>query len=140
MYRKLLLGGLALMGAFAAGVVFSNNFVVAQANLISVKEVLREEMTGMPGEEVIVQYVELKPGAAIPWHLHPDSHEISVVVEGWETLEVEGQGKKQVNAGDGFHIQPNVVHRGSNDSNAPAKIVTVRIKPKDKPIMVPVQR
>jgi hypothetical protein len=37
-------------------------------------------------------------------------------------------------------MQPNVVHRGSNDSNAPPKIVTLRIKPKDKPIMVPVQR
>src|SRR6202040_3936106 len=104
MYRKFLLGGFALAAAFGAGVVFSNNFVVAQANLINAKEVLREEMVGMPGEEVIVQYVELKPGPAIPWHMHPDAHEISVVVEGWETLEVEGQGKKQVNAGDGFHI------------------------------------
>jgi quercetin dioxygenase-like cupin family protein len=97
--------------------------------------VVREEMTGMPGEEVVVQYVELKPGAAIPWHMHPDGHEISVIVEGSETLEVEGQPPRKIGVGEGFHIQPNVVHRGSNDSNAPAKIVTVRIKPKDKPIM-----
>jgi quercetin dioxygenase-like cupin family protein len=140
MYRKYFLSGVVLAAAFGAGVAFSPKFVVAQANLISVKEVVREDMIGMPGEEVIVQYVELKPGAAIPWHLHPDSHEISVVVEGSETLEVEGQGKRQVSAGEGFHIQPNVVHRGNNDTGAPAKIVTVRIKPKDKPIMVPVQR
>lgn len=93
----------------------------------------------MLGEEVVVQYVELKPGAAIPWHMHPDGHEISVIVEGSETLEIEGQGERQLNVGDGFYMQPNVVHRGSNDSGAPARIVTVRIKPKDKPIMVPVQ-
>jgi quercetin dioxygenase-like cupin family protein len=139
MHRKLLLGGLALAAAFGAG-VFCSNFVVAQANLINAKEVLREEMNGMPGEEVLVQYVELKPGTAVPWHIHPDSHEISVVVEGTSTLEVEGQGKRQVGVGEGFHMQPNVVHRGGNDTNAPVKIVTVRIKPKDKPIMVPVQR
>jgi quercetin dioxygenase-like cupin family protein len=135
MYRKFFLGGLALAAAFGAGVVFSPKFVSAQANLISAKEVVRDEMTGMPG----VQYVELKPGAAIPWHMHPDGHEISVVVEGSETLEIEGQPPRTVGVGEGFHIQPNVVHRGSNDSGAPARIVTVRIKPKDKPIMVPVQ-
>jgi quercetin dioxygenase-like cupin family protein len=140
MYRKFFMGGLALTAAFAAGVALSPKFVVAQANLINAKEVLREEMMGMPGEEVLVQYVELKPGAAVPWHIHPDSHEISVVVEGTSTLEVEGQGKRQLGVGEGFHMQPNVVHRGGNDTNAPVKIVTVRIKPKDKPIMVPVQR
>jgi quercetin dioxygenase-like cupin family protein len=140
MYRKLFLGGFAMIGAFAAGVMFSNNFVVAQPNLFNVKEVLREEMTGMPGEEVLVQYIEYKPGAAVPWHTHPDAHEITVVVEGTAVLEVEGQGKKQLGVGEGFHMQPNVVHRGGNESGAPARVVTVRIKPKDKPIMVPVQR
>jgi quercetin dioxygenase-like cupin family protein len=140
MYRKYFLSGLALVAAFGAGVALSPKFVVAQANLINAKEVLREEMMGMPGEEVLVQYVELKPGAAVPWHIHPDSHEISVVVEGTSTLEVEGQPSRKVGVGEGFHMQPNVVHRGSNDTNAPVKIVTVRIKPKDKPIMVPVQR
>src|ERR1700682_1948403 len=140
MHRKFFLGGLALLAAFGAAVAFSPKFFSAQANLISAKEVVREEMIGLPGEEVVVQYVELKPGAAIPWHMHPDGHEISVIVEGSETLEVEGQPPRKVGVGEGFHIQPNVVHRGNNDSNAPAKIVTVRIKPKDKPIMVPVQR
>jgi quercetin dioxygenase-like cupin family protein len=140
MQRKFLLGGFALAAAFGAGVAFSPKFVSAQANLISAKEVVRDEMTGMPGEEVVVQYVELKPGAAIPWHMHPDGHEISVIVEGSETLEVEGQSPRKIGVGEGFHLQPNVVHRGTNGSNAPAKIVTVRIKPKDKPIMVPVQR
>jgi quercetin dioxygenase-like cupin family protein len=97
-------------------------------------------MPGMSGEEVVVQHVELKPGAAIPWHMHPDGHEISVIVEGSETLEIEGQPPRKVSVGEGFHLQPNVVHGGSNDSNAPTKIVTLRIKPKDKPIIVPVQR
>ena len=138
MYRKLFLGGFALAAAFGAGVVCSN-FVVAQASLINAKEVLREEMTGMPGQEVLVQFVELKPGAAIPWHLHPDAHEVTVIIEGAEMLEVEGQPVKKFGVGEGYHVQPNVVHRASNEGSVSAKVVTVRIKPKDKPVMVPVQ-
>jgi quercetin dioxygenase-like cupin family protein len=140
MYRKYILGGLALLAAFGAGVALSPKFVAAQANLFVPKEVVREDMVGMPGQEVLVQYIEYKPGAAVPWHLHPDAHEMTVVVEGTAWLEVEGQGKRQLNVGDGFHMQPNVVHRGGNESNVSAKVVTVRIKPKDKPILVPVQR
>jgi quercetin dioxygenase-like cupin family protein len=140
MPRKFFMGSLALLAAFGAGAVLSPKFVAAQATLFNVKEVLREEMVGMPGEEVLVQYIEYKPGAAVPWHTHPDAHEITVVVEGTAVLEVEGQGKKQLGVGEGFHMQPNVVHRGGNESGASARVVTVRIKPKDKPIMVPVQR
>jgi quercetin dioxygenase-like cupin family protein len=94
----------------------------------------------MPRDEVLVQYTELKAAAAVPWHMHPDGHEIVVVVEGTAMLEVEGQGKRQVGSGEDFHIQPNVVHRGADEIGAPVKIVTVRIRPKDKPIMGPVQR
>ena len=137
--RKYFIGGLSLLAAFGFGFAFSN-FVAAQASLSSVKEVLREDMADVPGQEVLAQYFEYKPGAAIPWHLHPDSHEVSVVVEGATWLEIEGQGKRKMGVSDGFHMQPNVVHRGGNESDAPAKVVTVRIKPKDKPIMVPVQR
>lgn len=140
MYRKYFLSSLALVAAFGAGIVLSPKFVIAQASLFNAKEVLREEMNGMPGEEVLVQYIEYKPGAAVPWHMHPDAHEITVVMEGTAVLEVEGQGKRQLGVGEGFHMQPNVVHRGGNDTNASAWVVTVRIKPKDKPIMVPVQR
>ena len=139
MYRRYVVGGVALAVAFGAGVLTSKH-VDAQANLLVVKEAVRDEMKGMDGWEVIAQYAEQKPGAVIPWHIHPDSHEITVVVEGTTMLEVEGQGKKPVTVGEGFHIQPNVVHRGGNESNASAKVVTIRIKPKDKPIMTPVQR
>jgi quercetin dioxygenase-like cupin family protein len=141
MYRRFFLGGLALAAAFTAGVMFSK-LVVAQgpSPVPGVREVLRDTLNGMEGQEVIMQEATLPAGAVIPWHIHPDGHEITFVLEGSPTLEVEGQGVKKLNAGEGFHIQPGVVHRGMNESGAPAKVLFVRLKPKDKPIMVPVQR
>lgn len=94
MYRGFFLGSVALVAAFGAGMLTSKH-VDAQANLLVVKEVVRDEMKGMDGWEVIAQYTEQKPGAAVPWHIHPDSHEITVVVEGTTTLEVEGRAKSR---------------------------------------------
>jgi quercetin dioxygenase-like cupin family protein len=102
--------------------------------------VLREDLNGLDGQEVIMQAVTLAPGGTIPWHKHPDGHEISFMLEGKAKLEIEGQGVRELAPGEGFHIQPGVVHRAFNDSGAPAKIVVVRVNAKGRPIMVPVQK
>src|SRR5438105_8703329 len=103
--RKFLRGGLALAAAFVAGIAFSN-FGVAQgpSPVPGAREVLRDVLNGLEGQEVIVQEATLPPGAAIPWHMHPDGHEITFVLEGSPTLEIEGQGAKRLQAGEGFHI------------------------------------
>lgn len=141
MHRRFLFSGIVLAAAFAAGIGFSK-LVIAQAPSPNpgIREVLRDALNGMEGQEVIMQEATLPPGAVIPWHMHPDGHEISFVIEGSPTLEIEGQGARKLNVGEGFHIQPNVVHRGLNETGKPVKALFVRIKPKDKPIMVPVQR
>jgi quercetin dioxygenase-like cupin family protein len=71
------------------------------------------------------------PGAVLPWHIHPDAHEIAYVIEGTFTFERAGEAPKVMNAGDADYVAPNVVHRGMNLSNAPVKLFVVRIKPKD---------
>jgi quercetin dioxygenase-like cupin family protein len=43
-----------------------------------------------------------------------------------------------IKAGEGFHVNANVVHRGVGEPSG-AKLLIVRLKPKDKPIMQPVQ-
>ena len=135
---KSLLSGAAIALAFGAG-LFVSSFVSAQAPSIP-GLVLREDLNGLDGQEVIMQQVTLPPGGSIPWHQHPDGHEITYVIEGTAKLEVEGKGVRELKAGDGFHLQPGTVHRAFNDSSALAKVVVVRLNAKGKPIAVPVQK
>lgn len=124
--------------AFAAVVAFSD-FGSAQAPTPP-RQVIREDLNGLAGQEVIMQEVTIAPGGAIPWHMHPDGHEITYVIEGTVKLEVDGQGARELKAGDGFHLQPGTVHRAFNVSAAPAKVVVVRVNAKGKPIAVPVRK
>jgi len=135
---KSLLPGAAIALAFGAG-LFISNFVSAETPSIP-GLVLREDLSGLDGQEVIMQQVTIAPGGSIPWHKHPDGHEITYVIDGTAKLEVEGKGVRELKAGDGFHLQPGTVHRAFNDSNAPARVVVVRISAKGKPIAVPVQK
>ena len=138
MPRKFLMAGAALAATLGACLIFSD-FARAQAPTPP-RTVLREDLSGLDGQEVIMQEAIIAPGGSIPWHKHPDGHEISYVVEGTAKLEIDGQGVRELKPGEGFHIQPGTVHRAFNDSNAPAKIAVVRVNAKGKPIMVPVQK
>jgi quercetin dioxygenase-like cupin family protein len=135
MKRTLLLGaGLAL--AFAAGLA-TQAIVSAQAPTPPVDVVKEEPLVGGNAENMVMQVVTLAPNAASPWHIHPDGHEISYVLEGAVKVEIDKQGGHVYKAGEGFHINANVVHRGVGEASG-GKLLVVRIKPKDKPIMQPV--
>ena len=101
-------------------------------------DVVKEEpLVGGNSENMVMQVVTLGPNAASPWHIHPDGHEISYVLEGAVKVEIDKQGGHVYKAGEGFHINANVVHRGVGEASG-GKLLVVRIKPKDKPIMQPV--
>jgi quercetin dioxygenase-like cupin family protein len=135
---KPLVSGAAIALAFNAGILVSS-LVSAQSSGIP-GLVMRHDLRGLEGQEVIMQSVTLAPGGGIPWHQHPDGQEISYVLEGTGKLEIEGEGMREVKAGEGFYIPPGVVHRAFNDSGAPVKVLVVRVNAKGKPIMVPVQK
>lgn len=102
-------------------------------------EVVKEEpLVGGTSDNMVMQVVSLAPNAASPWHIHPDGHEISYVLEGAVKVEIDKQPGHVYKAGEGFHINANVVHRGVGEASG-GKLLVVRIKPKDKPIMQPVQ-
>jgi quercetin dioxygenase-like cupin family protein len=133
--RSLAYAPLVALGA----VIAFSDFGLAQAPTPP-RQVIREDLNGLAGQEVIMQEVTIAPGGSIPWHMHPDGHEISYVIDGGPKLELEGQGVRELKPGEGFHIQPGTVHRAMNDSAAPAKVLVVRVNEKGKPIMVPVQK
>jgi quercetin dioxygenase-like cupin family protein len=85
-----------------------------------------------------MQEVTLQPNAPVPWHIHPDGHEITYVLDGALKLKVEKQPDRVLKAGEAFHINANVPHSGAAEASG-TKLLVVRLKPKDKPVAQPVQ-
>ena len=125
--------------AFAAGFA-ANNLATAREPSVTAKTILQTEVKGGVFEEAVVQVYQFEPGAALQWHIHPDAHEIAYILDGALTLEIDGQGSRVLRAGDASHVAPNVVHRGSTDPALGVKLVAVRFKPKDKPLVTLIQR
>lgn len=105
---------------------------------VSAQQLFVEALAGEDGKEVIAQTYVFPAGAVLPWHIHPDAHEIAYVLEGDFTFEREGAPPREMKAGEADYLPPNVVHRGLNKSDQPVKLFVVRIKPKDKPLVVEV--
>jgi quercetin dioxygenase-like cupin family protein len=105
---------------------------------VAAQQLLAEALTGEPGKEVVAQTYTFPAGAVLPWHIHPDAHEVAYVVEGDFTFQIEGEPERQLKTGEASYLAPNVVHRGMNQSDAPVKLFVVRVKPKDKPLVTEV--
>ena len=110
------------------------------ADGVVAKELLEEQFAGDPSKEVVTHTYSFPAGAVLPWHIHPDAHEIAYVLEGDFVMEIEGEGRKPLKSGESFYLAPNLVHRGLNEGTEPVKLFVVRIKPKDKPLAEDVAR
>jgi quercetin dioxygenase-like cupin family protein len=128
-----------IAGTFAFALALTPLHAGAQSAL-TVKDVLRDDLNGLTGQETIMQTVEIGPGGVVPWHTHPDGHEISYVIEGTLALEADGQAKRTLKTGEGFHIQPGTPHSAKNEGSEKTRILVVRLNQKGKPIAVPFQR
>jgi quercetin dioxygenase-like cupin family protein len=126
--------------AFASLLAGSGVGLHAQQAPTPPRTLLQADLQGLAGQEVIIQLVDIPPGAATPKHIHPDGHEIAFVLEGDTFVEIEGQARKSLKSGELVHIAPNIPHLGGNPSSTAAlKLLVVRIKDKSKPIMVPIR-
>jgi hypothetical protein len=89
MKRHLLLGA-AVALAFGAGLV-TQSMVGAQAP-VPPKDIIKEEpLVGGNSQDMLMQIVTIAPNAVTPWHIHPDGHEITYVLEGALKLQVDKQ-------------------------------------------------
>ena len=119
---------------------FTPSALFAQTPPTPPRTLLQTDLQGVPGQEAMVQIVNIPPGAATPKHIHPDGHEIVYVLEGETVVEIDGAATKTFAAGELVHIAPNVPHLGRNAStSASLKLLVMRIKDKTKPIMIPVK-
>lgn len=105
---------------------------------IKVSTLLTSELAGLEGKEALVQVVEVAPGGAVPKHYHP-GHEVTYVLGGTATLEIEGRPPLSLKAGDVVHIPAKAVHWGMNGGAEPLKLVVFRIHEKGQPVTIPVQ-
>lgn len=138
MTLKSVLLALTLATALVSQMSFAREVGVAEG--VIVKELLEEQFAGDPSKEVVTHTYSFPADAILPWHIHPDAHEIAYVLQGDFALEIEGQGRRPLKPGESFYLAPNLVHRGMNEGKEPVRLFVVRIKPKDKPLAVELER
>jgi quercetin dioxygenase-like cupin family protein len=134
--------GLAAL-LFAGGIVVgagSSEIIHAQAPALATKLVFQTDLNNLPGQELQLYASTWQPGFRLPLHMHPEGHELTYVVEGEQTFEIDGVGTKIVKAGEAIYTPPNTAHFGRNATDAISKTIVVRIKAKDQPVTVEVQR
>jgi len=124
------------------GALAGSGFVLARepesAGKVESQQLFVKDLAADASREVNAQSYTFPPGAILPWHIHPDADEVAYVIEGTFTFQRAGDEPKVLHAGDADYVEPNVVHRGMNLSDAPVKLFVVRIKPKDKPLVTEV--
>lgn len=89
------------------------------------------------GREVVVARGEFQPGAAIPKHTHPGD-EISYVLEGEITVEVDGKPPLKLKAGDSFFIPAGSAHLAKQAGKTTSVVLSTYVVEKGKPLVVPV--
>jgi quercetin dioxygenase-like cupin family protein len=102
---------------------------------VTAEQLIAQALAGDPSKEVNAQVYTFPPGTVLPWHIHPDAHEIAYILEGTLTFERAGEAPREIAAGEADYVAPNVVHRGMNKTDKPVRLFVVRIKSKDKPLV-----
>ncbi len=128
---------------FVAGIMIgagSSEIIHAQAPALATRQIFQADLQNLPGQEVLLFASTWQPGYRLPLHMHPEGHEITYVVEGEQTFEVDGVGTKVVKAGEVIYTPPNTPHFGRNATDKESRTIVIRIKAKDQPVAVEVKR
>lgn len=135
--RKALISALVVAGVALLALVAERR--AEATGEIKQEPVLVKDLAGEPGKEVNILVYTFPPGASVPWHIHPDTHEFGYQLGGEFTLLINGEPSRVLKSGDAFYVPPNVIHRGLNASREPARFMVVRVRPKGKPALVEMQ-
>ena len=128
---------------FTGGILIgagSSEIIHAQAPTYATRQIFQTDLNNLPGQEVLLFASTWQPGFALPLHMHPEGHEITYVVEGEQTFEIDGVGTRIVKAGEAIYTPPNTPHFGRNATDKESRTVVVRIKAKDQPVTTVVKR
>ena len=127
--------GLTLAVGIAVGAVGAS-VLAAQPPSFTETVLLRADLAGVAGKELIVSRLETAPGWVHGRHYHA-GHELVYVLEGSAILEVDGQPSITLKPGAVSYVPPGQVHAGRNASRtAPFRFLLFRIHEKGQPISV----
>ena len=122
------------IGATFAVVAFATSVGVLNAQQPGFKRIeVQDRDLSIPGRHAVQARAEFEPGGAIGKHTHP-GEELSIVLEGTLTLEVDGQPAKTVKTGESFFIPAGTVHAAKNGGAGKAVVFATYIVEKGKPV------
>jgi quercetin dioxygenase-like cupin family protein len=130
------------MAVFVMGIVLGAlgaRGLEAQPTGIKRAMLVKTDLTGVEGKEVLMGTAELAPGVAAGRHYH-HGIEIGYVLEGTTVLEVEGQAPRTLKAGDSYQIPASAPHDARNTGGGPGKVLAVWVVDKGKPLAVAAPR
>ncbi|HZP79729.1 MAG TPA: cupin domain-containing protein [Pseudolabrys sp.] len=90
------------------------------------------------GYQSLMNIVEIPPGVSEVRHTHPGPLFL-YVLEGTISVEQEGKETTTYKAGDAFVIGAGKIHKGTNVSNVPVKLVGTLVFESGKPPSTPVR-
>jgi quercetin dioxygenase-like cupin family protein len=98
---------------------------------------MRRDLVGMPGKEVVMSVIEVPPGASSPPHRH-NAQVFVYELQGRMVMQVEGGPRVTIGPGQTFYESPSDIHTvGANASKTkPAQFLAILIKDKGKPSTV----
>jgi quercetin dioxygenase-like cupin family protein len=104
-----------------------------------VTQLMRKDLTDLPGKEALMITVEYPPGSKDPVHRH-NAHAFVYVLEGSVVMQLKGKEPVTLTPGQTFYEGPDDVHvvGRSASSTKPAKLLVVLVKNKGAPVVVPV--
>ena len=135
---------IARLGAGAAAALLCASF--AQAQLpppsgphVVAQELMKRDLIGAPGKEVVVSTIDVPPGASSAPHRH-NAQVFVYVLQGQMIMQVNGGRRLTLGPGQMFYESPSDVHTVSANASKtePAKFLALSIKDKDKPGSIPV--
>ena len=118
---------------FVFGVVFGaivSSSIAAQQRAIEVTHLMKKDLEGCEGTEVVVSVLSAGPGTS-GYHYHP-GESFTYILEGTQTREATGEQTTTLGPGAFIYDGPMQVHRTEN--TAPVKLLIVRILDKGKPV------
>ena len=124
-----------LAGVFVGAL--GSQLLYAQQQAVTRTPLLQQDLVGLDGKEVNMYIAEIAAGAQSGRHYHP-GHEITYVLSGSGTFEMEGQPNQAFTAGSRVYVAPKRIHNAKDDGARPLKILVVAIHPKGEPPVVSV--
>ena len=127
--------------ALFVGIVFGalgSPFLYAQPSAVTRTPLLQQDLVGLDGKEVNMYIADIAEGAQSGRHYHP-GHEITYVLSGSGTFEMEGQPNQTFREGSRVYVAPRKIHNAKNDGSTPLKVLLVTVHPQGEPPVVPVQ-